>query len=212
MKIERKRSVAFVFIAALAVAVAGAAMAQTAAPPVVIIETSMGSITVELNPEKAPKTVANFLSYVKEDFYRGLTFHRVIPGFMIQGGGFTPDMTKKPTPRPPISNEAANGLKNVRGAISMARTMVVDSATSQFFICLADKPALDHRGETPDTFGYAVFGQVTAGMEVVDKIAETGTGTKGTYQNVPLVPVVIKTIRLKGAPAAAPKPKPKPKV
>ena len=194
--------------ALVALSFAGTMLAQTSSPPVVVIETSMGSITVELNPEKAPKTVANFLSYVKEDFYRGLTFHRVIPGFMIQGGGFAPDMTKKPTPRPPVQNEAGNELKNVRGAIAMARTAVVDSATSQFFICVADKPALDHRGETPDAFGYAVFGKVTSGMEVVDKIAETQTGTKGQYQNVPVTPVVIKTIRLKGA-AAAPKPKPK---
>ncbi len=206
LKRNRFKNYALILAAAFALAIlAGFVLAQTSSPPVVLIETSLGTITVELNPEKAPKTVANFLSYVKEDFYRGLTFHRVIPGFMIQGGGFAPDMTKKPTPRPPIPNEAGNGLKNLRGAISMARTAVVDSATSQFFICVADKPALDHRGESPDAFGYAVFGKVTSGMEVVDKIAETPTGTKGQYQNVPVMPVLIKTIRLKGAPAPKPK-------
>ncbi len=172
------------------------AQAPKTANPVVVIETSLGSITVELFPDKAPKTVENFLSYVKDDFYRGTVFHRVIKGFMIQGGGLTVDMTRKPT-KAPIPNEAGNGLKNVRGAIAMARTADVNSATSQFFIDVADKPGLDHRGESPDAFGYAVFGKVIGGMDVVDKIENTPTGTKGSYRDVPVTPVLIKTIRLK---------------
>jgi cyclophilin family peptidyl-prolyl cis-trans isomerase len=172
------------------------AQAPKSKNPVVVIETSMGDITVELNKEKAPKTVENFLSYVKEDFYKDTIFHRVIPGFMIQGGGFTVDMKRKPT-KPPIPNEAGNGLKNVRGAIAMARTADVHSATAQFFIDVADKPQLDHRGETPDAFGYAVFGKVIAGMAIVERIENTATGSRGSYQNVPVVPVVIKSIKLK---------------
>ncbi len=172
------------------------AQAPKSKNPVVVIATNLGDITVELNREKAPKTVENFLSYVKEDFYKDTIFHRVIPGFMIQGGGFTVDMKRKPT-KPPIPNEAGNGLKNVRGAIAMARTAEVNSATAQFFIDVADKPQLDHRGETPDAFGYAVFGKVIAGMNIVDRIENTATGTRGSYQNVPVVPVVIKSIRLK---------------
>jgi len=172
------------------------AQAPKSKKPVVVIETSMGDITVELDKEKAPKTVENFLSYVKEDFYKDTIFHRVIPGFMIQGGGFTADMKRKPT-KPPIPNEAGNGLKNVRGAIAMARTAEVHSATAQFFIDVADKPQLDYRGETPDAFGYAVFGKVVSGMAIVDRIENTATGTRGSFQNVPIVPVVIKSIKLK---------------
>ncbi len=180
----------------MAASLPAGAQATKAANPVVVIETSLGNITVELFPDKAPKTVANFLSYVKDGFYSGTIFHRVIKDFMIQGGGLTVDMTRKPT-KPPIPNEAGNGLKNVRGAVAMARTMDVNSATSQFFIDVADKPGLDHRGESPDAFGYAVFGKVIAGMDVVDKIENTPTGTKGTYSNVPVTPVVIKAIVLK---------------
>lgn len=161
----------------------------------VTIETSMGSVTLELNEEKAPVTVANFLSYVKSGHYDGTIFHRVIDGFMIQGGGFTKAMDQKPTQKP-IKNEAANGLKNERGTIAMARTMVVDSATSQFFINLVDNSFLDYRGPDPRMFGYAVFGKVTDGMDVVDKIAKVKTGFAGPHQNVPEEPVIIKKVHL----------------
>src|SRR5262245_40251188 len=136
-------------------------------------ETSLGEFTLELDSEKAPTTVANFLAYVDEGFFDGLIFHRVIPGFMIQGGGMTPDMTQKKN-RPAISNEATNGLKNKRGTIAMARTNIVDSATSQFFINLADNGFLDHQG--PANFGYAVFGRVVEGMDTIDRIAREPTG------------------------------------
>lgn len=161
----------------------------------VTIETTMGTITLELNEEKAPVTVANFLSYVKDGHYDGTIFHRVIDGFMIQGGGFTKSMNQKPT-KASIKNEAANGLKNARGTIAMARTMIVDSATSQFFINLVDNSFLDYRGPDPRTFGYAVFGKVTDGMDVVDKIAKVKTGFAGHHQNVPEEPVVIKKVHI----------------
>ena len=172
------------------------AWAQKAAKPVVIIETSMGDITVELNPNKAPKSVENFLAYVKSGYYRGTIFHRVIKGFMIQGGGLTADMNRKEGLRPPITNEATNGLRNQRGTIAMARTGEINSATAQFFINTVDNASLDH-GDTPDKFGYAVFGKVTSGMAIVDKIENLTTGNKGPYQNVPLITVTIKDIRLK---------------
>ena len=159
------------------------------------IETSMGSITLELDDAKAPITVKNFLDYAKSGHYDGTIFHRVIDGFMIQGGGFTKSMDQKPT-KAPIKNEAANGLSNKRGTIAMARTMVVDSATSQFFINLVDNNFLDYRGAEPQTYGYAVFGKVTDGMEVVDKIAKVKTGFAGPHQNVPEEPIVIKKIHL----------------
>ena len=155
------------------------------------LETSLGDIALELDDEKAPKTVANFIAYAKAGHYDGTIFHRVIDGFMIQGGGFTKDMEQKKT-NEPIKNEAANGLKNARGTIAMARTMIVDSATSQFFINLVDNEFLDYRGPHPSMFGYAVFGKVTAGMDVVDKIAKVATGNAGMHQNVPVTPVVIK--------------------
>ena len=161
----------------------------------VTIETSMGTITAELDDAKAPVTVANFVEYAKAGHYDGTIFHRVIDGFMIQGGGFTKDMNQKET-RAPIKNEAANGLKNKRGTLAMARTMVVDSATSQFFINLVDNDFLDHRGPDPRTFGYAVFGKVTDGMEVVDRIAKVKTGFSGPHQNVPEEPVVIRKVHL----------------
>ena len=159
----------------------------------VIMETSMGTITLELDEEKAPATTANFLAYVTKGFYDGTIFHRVIDGFMIQGGGFTKDMNQKPTDEP-IRNEAVNGLKNLRGTIAMARTMVVDSATSQFFINLVDNAFLDFSAPTPQGFGYAVFGKVTDGMEVVDRIAKVSTGFAGQHQNVPETPVLIKKV------------------
>jgi cyclophilin family peptidyl-prolyl cis-trans isomerase len=152
--------------------------------------TSMGVIDIELLPDQAPITVENFLRYVKDGFYDGTIFHRVIPNFVIQGGGFTPDMTQKAT-RPSIKNEAANGLKNDRGTLSMARTNVIDSATSQFFINLKDNINLDHVPGSPSSFGYAVFAKVVAGMDVVDAIAKVATGSKPPHQDVPLTPVVI---------------------
>ena len=157
------------------------------------VETSMGTITLALNEDKAPATVANFAQYAREGHYAGTIFHRVIDGFMIQGGGFTKEMNQKPT-RDPIRNEAMNGLKNKRGTIAMARTMVVDSATSQFFINLVDNDFLDFSSPTPQGFGYAVFGEVVDGMSVVDAIAKVKTGFSGPHQNVPDTPIVIKKI------------------
>ena len=159
----------------------------------VTMETSMGTISLELDEEKAPATVKNFVEYAKAAHYDGTIFHRVIDGFMIQGGGFTKDMNQKPTGEP-IRNEAMNGLKNRRGTIAMARTMVVDSATSQFFINLVDNDFLDFQSPTPQGFGYAVFGQVVDGMEVVDKIAKVRTGFSGPHQNVPEDPILIKKV------------------
>ncbi|MFO7813603.1 MAG: peptidylprolyl isomerase [Pelovirga sp.] len=158
--------------------------------PSVIIETSKGSITIALNQEKAPISTENFLNYARNGFYDETIFHRVIPNFMIQGGGFTADMKQKGTNQQ-IKNEADNGLKNVRGSIAMARTQVVDSATSQFFINLVDNNFLDHQGKTPNAYGYAVFAQVTDGMEVVDAIAKTPTGNSGPHQDVPKDTVLI---------------------
>ena len=159
----------------------------------VTMETTMGTITLELDDAKAPETVKNFVAYAEAGHYDGTIFHRVIDGFMIQGGGFTRDMNQKPT-REPIRNEAMNGLKNRRGTIAMARTMVVDSATSQFFINLVDNDFLDFQAPTAQGFGYAVFGHVTDGMEVVDKIAKVRTGFAGPHQNVPEEPIVIKRV------------------
>ena len=158
-----------------------------------ILETTMGTITLALNEEKAPETVRNFAQYAKDGHYDGTIFHRVIDGFMIQGGGFTKDMNQKET-REPIRNEAMNGLKNRRGTIAMARTSVVDSATSQFFVNLVDNDFLDFQNPTPQGFGYAVFGEVTDGMDVVDRIAKVKTGSVGPYQNVPEEPVVIRKV------------------
>ena len=157
----------------------------------------MGTIVLSLDDTKAPETVANFVQYAKDGHYDGTIFHRVIDGFMIQGGGFTRDMNQKPT-REPIRNEAMNGLKNKRGTIAMARTMVVDSATSQFFINLVDNDFLDFQNPTPQGFGYAVFGSVTDGMSVVDAIAKVKTGFAGPHQNVPEEPIVIKKIIVAG--------------
>ena len=159
------------------------------------IETSKGTITLELDGEKAPATVANFAEYAKSGFYDGTIFHRVIDGFMIQGGGFTKDMNQKPT-RAPIRNEAQNGLRNRRGTIAMARTMVVDSATSQFFINLVDNDFLDFREPTPQGFGYAVFGEVTDGLSVVDEIAKVKTGSFGQHENVPSEAVLIRRVSI----------------
>jgi cyclophilin family peptidyl-prolyl cis-trans isomerase len=160
----------------------------------VVIETSYGDITLELDDEKAPQSVANFLAYVDSQHYTDTIFHRVIKDFMIQGGNFTVDMTSKKT-RTPIKNEAANGLRNLRGTIAMARTSVVDSATSQFFINLKDNGFLDYRNRTPQGYGYAVFGKVIAGMDVVDKIGSVRTHTFRNFSDVPVEPVVIRSIR-----------------
>lgn len=163
--------------------------------PVVVMETFLGSIKIELFEGKAPISVKNFLDYVNSGFYEGTIFHRVIADFMIQGGGLTADMVRKPA-RAPIKNEATNGLSNTRGTIAMARTSEVDSASSQFFINVIDNKGLDHREKTPDGFGYAVFGRVVEGMDVVDKIRYVKTGMKAGNQNVPLEPVVIKSVKL----------------
>lgn len=159
--------------------------------PAVVLETTLGSITIELLPDAAPATVENFLQYAADGFFDGTVFHRVIPGFMIQGGGLQADLSEKAT-RPPIRNEADNGLSNTRGTVAMARTSVVDSATAQFFINTVDNGrSLDHRGTSPRDYGYAVFGRVTAGMDVVDAISGVATGRQGPHQNVPVEPVVI---------------------
>lgn len=158
--------------------------------PRVFIETSEGKIILELYPQKAPQTVKNFLNYVKSGFYEGTVFHRVIPGFMIQGGGFTVDMERK-APRKPIKNEADNGLKNERGTIAMARTSDPHSASSQFFINTVDNHFLDHKSKSPKGWGYAVFGRVIEGMDVVDAISKVKTGVLGSFRDVPLHPVVI---------------------
>ena len=165
------------------------------ANPVVLMKTNMGDIKIELWPGKTPETVKNFLRYVDEGFYNGTIFHRVIDNFMIQGGGFTPDMKQKPT-HDPIKNEASAELKNDRGTIAMARTMVVDSATAQFFINVVDNPNLDHKSDTPQGFGYAVFGKVVAGMDIVDKIKGVATSNSGMFQNVPEKPMVIESVNL----------------
>ncbi len=158
--------------------------------PKVKIVTSKGDITVELDAANAPITVENFLSYVNDDFYVGTIFHRVIDGFMIQGGGMKPNMFEKKN-RDPIKNEADNGLKNERGTLAMARTQVVDSATSQFFINIADNDFLNHQNTSPAGYGYAVFGRVTEGMETVDAIRQVRTGNKGGHQDVPVEPITI---------------------
>ncbi|MBN8541299.1 MAG: peptidyl-prolyl cis-trans isomerase [Deltaproteobacteria bacterium] len=162
----------------------------------VVIETSLGNIEVELNAEKAPISTENFLKYVDKKHYDGTIFHRVISNFMIQGGGMTEKMDEKKSDAP-IKNEAANGLKNDRGTLAMARTSVVDSATAQFFINVQDNDFLNHKAPNPREFGYAVFGKVTAGMDVVDKIKAVPTGMTGGMQDVPKTPVVMKSVRRK---------------
>lgn len=162
--------------------------------PVVSMSTSLGEMRIELFADKAPITAKNFLHYVNEKFYDGLIFHRVIPGFMIQGGGFDPEMQQKAI-KPSIKNEATNGLKNQAGTLAMARTNVVDSATAQFFINVRDNQFLDHQNASAEGFGYAVFGRVVDGMEVVHKIEKVVTGKRGTHQDVPVEPVVIYSVR-----------------
>jgi cyclophilin family peptidyl-prolyl cis-trans isomerase len=185
----------FVMLAALAVIAVA-----FAADPQVEIKTNIGAITLELYPDKAPKTVENFLQYVKDDFFKGTIFHRVIPGFMIQGGGFNVDFVQEKT-RGPVPNEASNGLRNEVGTIAMARTSDPNSATAQFFINVNDNQALNF---SPGSPGYAVFGKVVKGMDVVTKIAavETGPGPVPPHQNVPRKPVVIEDVKI--LPAAKP--------
>jgi cyclophilin family peptidyl-prolyl cis-trans isomerase len=184
---------------ALAVGMAGAQTKKV--NPVVVLETSKGNIEIELNPDKAPITVGNFLWYVDNKFYDGLIFHRVIAGFMVQGGGFTPEMSQK-SGKPAIENEAGNGLTNDKYTIAMARTNVVNSATSQFFINVADNAFLNHKNETPQGFGYCVFGKVVKGMEVVDAIGKVKTGTKNGMNDVPVQTVSITKAYRKEAAAA----------
>ncbi len=164
---------------------------STSENPVVLFETTMGQIKIELDMQQAPNTSENFLAYVDDGYFVGTTFHRVIPNFMIQGGGITEDMQDKPSKRAPIRNEANNGLKNDRGTIAMARTSDPHSATSQFFINHVDNAFLNFSAETMQGWGYAVFGKVVDGMDVVDAIAQVPTGNKGGHQNVPLEPIVI---------------------
>jgi peptidyl-prolyl cis-trans isomerase B (cyclophilin B) len=179
------------FLAAAVLLIPSLALAAGEAKPRVRLETNKGVIVVELDPAKAPKTVDNFLQYVRAKYYDGLIFHRVIKGFMIQGGGVTIDYKPKAT-RPPIVNEAGNGLRNLRGTIAMARTGEVDSATGQFFINHKDNPFLDHSDNSPQGFGYCVFGRVVEGMDVVDKIAAIPTGAGGPFaSDVPVQPVMI---------------------
>lgn len=174
------------------------APAPTPAPgnPVVVISTTMGDIAVELFKDRAPVSVENFLRYAAEGFYEGTIFHRVKPGYVVQGGGYTAEMVEKTT-RPPILNEATNGLKNTRGTVAMARTRALRSATSQFYVNIANNTELDHRGYSPEDFGYAVFGRVLSGMDVVDKIAATPTGSSGPHDDVPLTPIVIQKVTVR---------------
>ncbi len=174
-------------------------------PPLVKLKTDLGDIVVELNPEAAPKTVENFLKYVSSGFYDGTIFHRVIKGFMIQGGGFTADFQRKKT-LPPIQNEAENGLKNKRGSIAMARTPDPHSASSQFFINVVDNHALDFRSKTSHGWGYCVFGEVVKGLTVVSEIENVSTGTRNSLQDVP-----VKTIHILKASVIDPNAKPKDK-
>ena len=185
-------SLAAAALLALPLAQAAPAAPKTPAPRIELV-TSMGTIVLQLDPARAPLTVANFLRYVKQGFYDGTVFHRVIPGFMIQGGGYTETLQLKPTGAP-IPLESRNGLRNLRGTIAMARTSDPNSATSQFFINLVNNPSLDY--PHPDGFGYAVFGDVVSGMKVVDRIAAVPTHTVGPMGNVPVQPVLIRSARV----------------
>jgi len=167
---------------------------SSAGNPIVLIETTMGNITIELDAENAPASTENFLAYVDDGYFVDTTFHRVIPGFMIQGGGLTADMRDKPSRRAPIRNEANNGLRNDRGTLAMARTGDPHSATSQFFINHKNNDFLNFTAESMQGWGYAVFGKVTDGMDVVDAIAQVQTGNSGGQQNVPLEPITITAV------------------
>jgi len=186
--------------AVVAIAAASPASAEQKGNPVVVMSTNYGDMEIELYPKEAPLTVQNFLWYVDNKFYDGLIFHRVIDEFMIQGGGFTKDLVKK-AGNPAIENEASNGLSNEKYTIAMARTNVVNSATSQFFINNKDNPALDHRDKTQRGFGYCVFGKVIKGQKVVDTISKVATTSKNGMNDVPVKPVVIESARRVEAPA-----------
>jgi peptidyl-prolyl cis-trans isomerase A (cyclophilin A) len=186
-------AISFVAPAMAQTATVPATTAATAAAPKVKIATSMGDIVVELYPDKAPKTVENFLQYVKDKHYDGTIFHRVMDGFMIQGGGFNAEMQQKPV-RSPIILESSNGLKNDRGMIAMARTNVPNSATAQFFINVVNNNNLN--APLPDGYGYAVFGKVISGLETVDKIRQVATGNRGPHGNVPQTPILITSATL----------------
>jgi peptidyl-prolyl cis-trans isomerase A (cyclophilin A) len=187
-------------IALLLSLVLGGAVGEAASEPknpVVLMETSMGNVKMELFAKEAPLSVKNFLEYAKSGYYNGTIFHRVIPGFMAQGGGLTAELQPKPGGFPPIKNEAGNGLKNERGTLAMARTGMVDSATAQFFINVVNNDFLNHKDETSRGYGYAVFGKVLEGMDVVDKmVAAPQTRKNAVFQNVPTTPIVIKEIKL----------------
>ncbi len=183
------RGLAVVGLLALLLVTAGPSGAERK-NPLVKLTTNLGDITLELDAAKAPKSAQNFLDYVNAGFYNGTVFHRIIAGFMIQGGGMTADMRMKAA-KSPIQNEADNGLLNQKYTVAMARTQDPHSASAQFFINVADNDFLNHKGKTPDGWGYAVFGKVVQGQEVVDKIAASPTGKKGWYEDVPKTPVVI---------------------
>ncbi len=200
-------SKSIVLLAALAFAVSlagGIAAQEKAGNPMVLMKTNVGSIKIELFEKEAPITVQNFLNYVDKKFYEGTTFHRIVPGFVIQGGGFDKDIMKKAT-LPAIKNEATNGLKNLKGTLSMARTSEVNSATSQFFVNLKDNAALDHRDVTSPGYGYAVFAKVVEGMDVVAKIAAAKTTIKAGMKDVPEKPIIIESVTRIGAPSGEPK-------
>ncbi len=182
-------------VAGVLTAMTGGAAADASAQsnPVAVIETSLGSMTVELFRDQAPITVENFLTYANDGFFAGTIFHRVIQDFMIQGGGFTPDMGEKAT-RAAIKNEATNGLRNERGTLAMARKPAVDSATAHFFINTVDNGSLDHRSTDPRGYGYAVFGRVTDGLDVLDAIAAVSVTNQGPHQNVPVDAVIINSV------------------
>ncbi len=190
--LQRRPLLALAALAASSIALLGApnTWAQNPANPKIKLETSLGTVVLELDSAKAPKSVENFVQYVKDGHYNGTVFHRVIDGFMVQGGGFTPDMQQKPT-RAPIANEAANGLKNTKYTIAMARTGEPHSATAQFFINVTDNTFLNHTAPTPQGWGYAVFGKVASGTEVIDKMRSAPTGNRGMHQNVPTTPITI---------------------
>jgi len=196
-----RRSIVLIFVMAMLslltvqTAVTGEKGMEESGNPVVVMETSHGTIRIELWADKAPISVKNFLTYVEEGFYDGTIFHRVMDNFMIQGGGFTPDMKQKPV-HGMIKNEASAELKNERGTIAMARTNVVDSATSQFFINVVDNDFLNHKDKTPPGFGYCAFGKVVEGMDVVDKIKKVQTKRFGPHENVPAMPVTIVSVKL----------------
>jgi cyclophilin family peptidyl-prolyl cis-trans isomerase len=173
-----------------------APLAPAPGNPVAVISTTMGDITVELFKDKAPVSVANFLQYVADGFYNGTIFHRIERGFVVQGGGYTPELVRKST-RPPVQNEATNGLRNTRGTLAMARTLELRSATSEFYFNVANNAVLDHRGYTPREFGYAVFGRVLSGMDVVDRIAGVEVRRVGEHDTVPVEPIVIRSITVK---------------